>query len=280
VTSTPTNTATPTRTPPVTATSTPAINCSPLGVASAFNLFSLGPITASNAGPGGRVAGAGNMTLSSYNIGSVLTNSNGTRDDLIGGANITFSNGQVANGNAVYVGTGTFTSVGFSHGSHRQGSVLDFTTAGTYLRNAATFWSGLATNGTITWQYNQYTLTGSNANLNIFNISGPNLAQATSVTINVPAGSTALVNVSGTNISLHNFGMTVNGTNRQNLLFNFAPATSLNLSGIAVEGSVLAPSALVSVSNGQVNGNLIAAAFNGSGQVNNYLFIGCLPSVP
>jgi choice-of-anchor A domain-containing protein len=269
----PTNTATrtPTRTP------TPSTACLPLGPAADFNLFALGTINTSSASTGGRMAGGGNITLASYNIGDDLTNSNGSRDDLIGGTNISFNGGQVANGNAVYVGTGTFSNVRFRHGSPRQGSVLDFAAAGQYVRNASTAWAGLATNGTVTWQSNQYTLTGSNPSLNVFNISGANLARATRLTINAPAGATVLVNVDGSSVSLQNFGITVNGTVREKVLYNFAQATSLSISGLGLNGSLLAPRAAHNFVSGQINGNVVVATFSGSGTINNRLFTGCLP---
>ena len=89
-----------------------------------------------------------------------------------------------------------------------------------------------------------------------------------------------LVNVDGTSDTLHNAGISVNGTTRQKVLFNFPTATSLSISGIAVQGSVLAPRAAVNFSNGTVNGTLIGATFSGSGQLNNYPFTGCLPTAP
>jgi len=223
------------------------------------------------------MAGGGPVTLSSYSVGAGLSNSHSTRDDLISGGNLTFTNGSVVNGNAVYVGTGSFTGVSFPHGSARQGSVIDFAAARQFLQNASTAWGNLATNGTITWQYNQYTLTGSNPSLNVFNISGANLAHATSVSISAPAGSTVLVNVDGNSLTLANFGISVNGTSRQKVLYNFKVATTLNISRIGVPGSILAPRAAVSYSNGAINGTLVAASFNGSATLNYQLFTGCLP---
>jgi choice-of-anchor A domain-containing protein len=194
-----------------------------------------------------------------------------------GGANITFTSGQVANGNAVYAGTGTFTNVRFRHGSPRQGSIIDFNAAGQYLRDASTRWATLATNGTIGWQSNQYTLTGSNPGLNVFNISGANLARTTRLTINAPAGSTVLVNVDGSSVSLQNFGITVNGTMREKVLYNFTQATSLSINGLGLDGSLLAPRAALNFAAGQINGNVIVASFSGGGTINVRLFTGCLP---
>ena len=155
--------------------------------------------------------------------------------------------------------------------------MIDFPAARQYLQNASTTWATLATNGTITWQCNQYTLAGSSNTLNVFNISGANLAQATGLTITAPAGSTVLVNVDGSSLTLANFGITVRGTTQQKVLYNFAAATSLSVSNLGVPGSILAPRAAVSFTNGQVNGNLIAASFSGPAALNQQPFTGCLP---
>ena len=285
-TATATNTATTapsstaTRTPTVTPSPTPACPSTPLGVAAPFNMFMLGNVNQSGSDTEGRMAIGGTATLANYDIGLKLTNSNGTRDDLVVGANVGYNSGQVNNGNAVYVGTGSFTSVNFLHGSYRQGSVMDFTAAGNYLRNASTYWSTLAATGTSTFQYGGYTLTGNNAGLNVFTVSGSNLANANQFIINAPAGSTVLINIDGTTDRMQNFGFTLNGVNRQGVLFNFYQATTLTLSGIGVEGSVLAPLAAFTFTSGNINGQIIGASLSGQGQTNYYLFTGCLPAPP
>ena len=272
--------STATRTPTVTPSPTPACPSTPLGVAAPFNMFMLGNVNQSGSDTEGRMAIGGTATLANYDIGLKLTNSNGTRDDLIVGANVSYNSGQVNNGNAVYVGTGSFTSVNFLHGSYRQGSVMDFTAAGNYLRNASTYWSTLAATGTSTFQYGGYTLTGNNAGLNVFTVSGSNLANANQFIINAPAGSTVLINIDGTADRMQNFGFTLNGVNRQGVLFNFYQATTLTLSGIGVEGSVLAPLAAFTFTSGNINGQIIGASLSGQGQTNYYLFTGCLPAPP
>jgi choice-of-anchor A domain-containing protein len=223
------------------------------------------------------VGGGGPVTLTSYSVGASLPNSHGTRDDLISGTDLTFTNGQVARGNAVYGGAGRFTNVGFPNGSPRQGNVIDFPAARQFLEAASARWAALATNGTITWQSNQYTLVGSNAGLNVFNLSGANLAQATRLTITAPAGSTVLVNVDGGSLALANFAIRIRNTSQQKVLYNFAAATSLTVNNLTVPGSVLAPHAAATFTNGQIDGQLIAASFTGTTALNQQPFTGCLP---
>ncbi len=59
-----------------------------LGPASDFNVFVLGDIEQNDVDTEGRMAAGGNVTLSDYGVGVELTNSNGTRNDLIVGGNL------------------------------------------------------------------------------------------------------------------------------------------------------------------------------------------------
>src|SRR4249919_3733795 len=76
-----------------------------LGVANDFSAFVLHDFNASYSDVEGRVAVGGNAKITGYAIGNHLANSNGTRDDLIVGGNLEFTNGQVFFGNTVYGGT-------------------------------------------------------------------------------------------------------------------------------------------------------------------------------
>jgi hypothetical protein len=62
------------------------------------------------------------------------------------------------------------------------------------------------------------------------------------------------------------------------LMWNFSQATSVQIGGIAWQGAVLAPNASASVSNGQVNGPVVAERFSSSSvAINHAPFDGCLP---
>ena len=61
------------------------------------------------------------------------------------------------------------------------------------------------------------------------------LASANGLKISAPAGATVLVNVTGIAGQMQSFGMTVSGTDRQHVLFNFAAATTLTLAGISAQ---------------------------------------------
>src|SRR5205823_1898109 len=113
-------------------------------------------------------------------------------------------------------------------------------------------------------------LTGTNPTLDVFTVAASQLASANGLQISAPAGATVLVNVSGTAGQVQYFGMTVSGTDRQHVLFNFAAATTLTVAGISVQGSVLAPRADVTFNNGNLEGTLVAKSVTGSGEFHNF----------
>lgn len=85
-----------------------------------------------------------------------------------------------------------------------------------------------------------------------------------SVTINAPAGATVVVNVSGTSGSFSNGSINyTGGASAANTIFNFGATTALSTSSIGFNGSILAPLATFTGSNGQINGELIAKAVSG-----------------
>jgi choice-of-anchor A domain-containing protein len=243
------------------------VPASGLGIATDFSAFVLHNTNAFSSQIEGRAAVGGNAAFTNYGIGSALTNSHGTRDDLIVGGNLNFTNGQVFNGNVAYGGTGTFTSFGHPNGDIRRDSVIDFAAAETSLRALSDQYAAMPANGTVRFSYGTLTLTGANSTRNVFRVTASQLWYANNLIVRVPAGSSAIINVSGTNNRMQYMGMSVQGTTRDRVLLNFYQATQLKLNGVGVEASVLAPRAFVDFSNGQISGNLVASSWTGFGQV-------------
>ncbi|HEY0780912.1 MAG TPA: choice-of-anchor A family protein, partial [Thermoanaerobaculia bacterium] len=247
----------------------------PFGTAGGFNLFVLGNLTQSGSDTEGRMAVGGNATLSSYSVGARLT---GTSDVLVVGGNLTFSGGTVAHGNVAYGGTATLSSVGLPNGTARRAMPVDFAAQGQSLRALSALWGTLPANGTTTippWK--TIALKGTDRTLNVFSVAGKDLAQTSQLTIDVPSGSSVLVNVDGASDRMQNFGFQLTGVAAPSVVFNFFQATALSLSGIGVPGTVVAPLAAVTFNNGNVNGTLIGASLTGGGQTNLQSFTGCLP---
>jgi len=240
----------------------------PLGAATDYNVFILGDATQYNSDTQGRLAVGGNATLTNYSVGATLGSFVG--DALVVGGNLTLNSVAVHYGNAAYGGTLTQSKVTFPEGgSFRQGSPLNFTKAGADLQSLSRDYASLQTNGTTTVQGGFITLTGTNARLNVFSVSGSAVSSANGLSINVPAGSTVLVNVDGSSDQIANAGFAnLTGVSFDHVLFNFYQATSLTLSNTTVAGSILAPSAAINFQPSLTTGALIGASLYSGGQNN------------
>jgi choice-of-anchor A domain-containing protein len=243
---------------------------SPLGVAADFNVFVLGALNQSVTDVQGRVAAGGDAHLTDYGVGDGLTNSAGQRDDLVVGGALTYTRGQVFNGNVVTGGTASLTGVGLPNGTARQGTPVDFTAAAGQLTGLSAAWAALAANGVASVANGSLSLTGTDPALDVFAVSGSQLASASGLTITAPAGATVLVNVSGSAGQLQSLGMSVSSTDRQHVLFNFPAASTLTLGGVSFQGSILAPLADVTFNNGNLEGTLIARSLTGNGEFHNF----------
>jgi choice-of-anchor A domain-containing protein len=104
------------------------------------------------------------------------------------------------------------------------------------------------------------------------------------IDIQAPVGSTIIINVDGTNPTLgtaiyYNGVQHTDDPTDEDILFNFAGASTVNLGSSGLSASVLAPYAILS-GTGQIDGTFIAAAIDGTGEVHNYEFAGTLPGPP
>lgn len=250
-----------------------------LGAAEGFNVFVLYDLAQPSSDAEGKVAVGGNAQLANYSIGDKLpAYPFGTEDVFIVGNNLTFTSGRVYNGNVVY-GNSTnlpIYPVSVNEGEIRQGSVIDFVAAEAYLKSLSATLGAYADNGTTTYQWGGIFLEGSNPVLNVFHVSGAQLATANNFSVDVPNGSAVLVNIDGVTTSWSG-GLSVNGTSIQNVLYNFYEAEDITIQYIDVTGSILAPLADVDFVSGLQNGQMICKSLIGQGQFNNKLYMGSIP---
>lgn len=249
-----------------------------LGPATGYNLFVLNDAFQPSSDTEGKVAVGHNAHFAGYSVGDKLTFAPGTEDVLVVGNDLTYISGAVYSGNVVY-GHSTnlpINAVSINNGSLRQGSVVDFAAASSYLLNLSTSLSNYPANGNVTFQWGGLELNGTHPLLNVFNVDGAQLSQANNMAINVPNGSVVLVNISGTSVSWRG-GLTVTGTSISNVLYNFHQATSVTIQGIDIRGSILAPKADMNFVTGVINGQMICKNFTGQGQMNNTGFTGNIP---
>jgi choice-of-anchor A domain-containing protein len=251
----------------------------PISSVAPYNVFIFGNANQSGTDVGGRIAVGGNAVFSNYGVASALpdifSGNPAIPSSLIVGGNLTYTNGQVFRDSVYVGGTATLNGVGIPNGSlFNPASPINFAAAQSGLTSQSQLLSTLPPNGTSGSSFGAITLTGSNPNLNVFGVAGSALAAATMLTINAPPGSTVLINVDGTTDQLANFAMVLNGVDKTHVLFNFFDATSLDVSGISVQGSILAPFAVLNFNNSNIEGNTIVDSLNGNGEFHNFPFQG------
>lgn len=250
------------------------------GAAGDYNLFTSGNATLTNSDAEGSVAIGGTASLTNY---SVASNRSGSDARLVVGGGLTYTNGQVGQSGSgtIYAASAALTGTNPATFA-TTGSGLDFIAAADYLKSASTAWKGLATTGSAVNNYGTITLTGNNAGLNVFSLDGSDLNAAYGLNINAQAGSTVLINVSGTASGLTNMGISLQGgIQNTNVLYNFYEATQLTFSGVGIQGSVLSPLAAVDFDNGNINGQMFAFSLEpSSGEFHDVGFTGQLSPVP
>jgi choice-of-anchor A domain-containing protein len=269
----------------------------PFGVASAYNLVALGTTgiagtIATNADVTGRAAAADQILIGTT-FGSSLNNDPWGSLASFG---LVSTNGLVAgqtfnmNGGGNVYAPGTNGNINFNDGGHRVttgSSGIDFDSLRTSLDLETSVLNGLAANGVTgaptppggnpQW----LVLQGTSTTLNIFDITAAQFAGGNNIDIEAPVGSTIIVNVAGTNVTL-GAGLYYNGNQTSgdseadaDILFNFAGAQTVAIDA-QFDASILAPFAVLT-GTGQMGGNFIAAQIGQTGEVHNIEFDGTLP---
>ncbi len=247
-----------------------------LGLAKDYNLFVIEDLTQPSSDTEGKIAVGGDAMLSNYSVAYEL---NGATDDvLIVNGNLTFTSGRVFYGNAVYGDSTNLPDILVTvDGTLRKEKVLDFEQAKVELQSLSKTIGAYSQTGEVLYEFSGVHLNGSDPFLNVFNVSGNRLTNATELSISVPNGSVVLVNVDSTFIHW-NGGLTVSGTARNNVLYNFHEAEVLEIEQIDITGSLLAPFAFVDFYSGVIHGQFIAKNVYGTGQFNLAPFNGNIPA--
>lgn len=248
-----------------------------LGPAKGFNLFVWRDFKAPSSDIEGKVAVGRDAELSNYSIADKLNSGYANQDVFIVNRDLYFTSGRVYFGNVTY---GRSTNLPKSNvtidGALRKEKPIDFNSARAYLKTLSSTLAAYTVNGTTAYQWSGVFLEGSDPYLNVFTVDGAELTSSTYMDIKVPNGAVVLVNVTGKNIAWSG-GLSVTGTDVTNVLYNFPKAKNIQISSIDVRGSVLAPRAKVHFNNGLISGQLIAKTMTGTGQLNNYPFLGNVP---
>lgn len=245
-----------------------------------FNAVIFGDMTQTQSDVEGRLAVGRNATLEDYLIGSKIT-PDASRVDLVVGGNLTFNQGEVRSGKTYYGGVATTQFAIFFGGLEQRPGYFPFDRVVSWSRLLASTLANYPENGDVqvTGSGPTYTfsLTGTHPRINVFNLSADELATVSTLNISVPTGATALINVTGNDVTMRAFGFNLTGSNASKVLFNLPQAVSLKMDAIGVLGSILAPYADVTFDNGAVDGFVVASSMQGTGEFHWVPFTGCLP---
>ncbi|WP_309243003.1 choice-of-anchor A family protein [Hyalangium versicolor] len=215
----------------------------------------------------GKVAAGGNISMSDFAVGTRLQDGQ-VANTLVAGGNLSLSRGGVW-GDAWYGGTySADTTVVYPRGTVAQGTPVNFAARFNELRALSSRLAGLTANGTVTREsWGGVMLRGTAADVNVFDVNASAFSGAKLWSIDAPAGSLVVVNIRGAAATFGGFGISFSGgINQHGVLYNFVDATSLTAQGFGFWGTVLAPYADVSFSNGSWDGGLYAKSLTGNAE--------------
>lgn len=253
-------------------------------------IFGSGSFMSQNTDTMGNLAAGGNVSLMNYAVAQGIAGNSGTTPNparIVVGGKLTAQNGGVGSNQngAIYYGTTAPSLTNFTArgGQFANQSLVNFGTSAGLYKNLSTQLGGLSVNGSTVFNSTSdlLTLTGSNSSLNVFTVSLADLNASKGIDISSTAGSTVLINVTGTGTATFSNGSVVESgitSTGAAVLYNFISASGVSLPGSKdPKGSILAPNASVTGGFGAMSGQLIAASYSGNTQFDDVQFTGVLP---
>lgn len=227
------------------------------------NLYSLSNIAVGNNSIAGGIAAVGDISGSSYAIGSGAYGNY----SVIAGGNFSYSNGTLAGGYYAAGATTIAPNTNLSTTPASAAPAISFATTSANVSATSSAIGTLASTGKLTsnpWYAPEVTLSsgaGGAKSVEVFTMKASDFASITNLksALDSSVTKTVIFNLSG-NANWGNMGMGV--LNDYNVLFNFTDASSVTFNSIDVLGSVLAPNAVISGSNGNILGTVVAGDWN------------------
>ncbi|GAA2100242.1 hypothetical protein GCM10009759_32870 [Kitasatospora saccharophila] len=299
-----------------TAAPTTGSTCFDLGVAGKYGEFIEGNDTHSPDAEGAVAVGGDADFSGGFTVGNELASAEvaalpGGRSLVVGGDLITSKivDGKLVKGlTKTMKGTGVYAGSKIGEGNlegvSKGASPIDFAKEFANLRNVSAALAKTTGSAPVPNKEDgaQLDFVGTDADQNVFTVDAAVLQGYREIRINVPVGSTTIINVTGGSYDQNKNPTTGfmiwdhakkayvlddklqsadGGAERAKLLWNFPTATSVTKrSGNAWPGSVLAPNAAFDLgTGGPVNGSVWAKSLTGSGgaETHHFPFTGCLP---
>jgi choice-of-anchor A domain-containing protein len=232
----------------------------------------------------GRLWVGGNLTTNgSYGVNASGTESTSCDDyGLIVGGNIQ-GDPYVEAGAAAYAGTFTGSQPGPCETRHA--SPIDFAALKMQIEAYSTALRSVPVTGTISLEQDYLVFTGDSTSLNVFSVDAADFT-GNNLRFSVPPNSSILVNVNGAAVTWIGKGFSfpdgsgtcLSGTSTwcHRIVYNFHDATSLQVAGVSVQGTILAPRATFDAGCGNVDGQVFVNQLTGGYEYMPYAFTGCL----
>lgn len=261
----------------------PPTECFPSSITAA-NVVVLGDASPTGASIKGRLWVGGNLTLNAtYSVNSSGATTTGCSEfGLIVGGDIE-GDPFVEAGAVVYGGTLTGSLVGSCEG--KRANPVDFVALRRQLEDYSAALRSLPVTGTVAFESDYLVFTSAATSLNVFNVDVTDFT-SNNLKFAVPPSSSILVNVSGSAVTWIGKGFSfpdgpgtcMAGTSTwcQRILYNFHEADLLEIAGVAVQGSILAPRATIDAGCGSVDGQVVVSQLKGGYEYFPYPFTGCL----
>lgn len=262
--------------------------CEPLGRAGTLNGLFFGDFNGRFGIVQGRLAAQGNIDLVNYSVATSLP-PGFDGDALIAGGDIAIREGRIVAGNIVASGgvAGIDEVVVDALGPGQSIRAQVPTTFG-FVRMrremAALSFALSRLPSTGSWQSRLgiMALRGDGFSaLQVFALPGDRAFDAISLDVhNIPDDATIIINIDGVDAGLRNLAQPTLGVQRGRTLFNFHEARRLTLFNVAVQGTILAPGAVITPARGEVNGHVVAHSWTGSMKLRDVPFVSCaLPAM-
>ncbi len=231
------------------------------------NIYTIKNFSAPSSDVEGKVVAGGNVTVSSYSINAKPNKSVDTGGyALIAGGDVKVKGGSINNGK-VYAG-GKVELQWAAEPPRTNENPIDFVAAAAYYQALSGDLAKVQSTGVVSTLWGGSVVTGSGlGGIDVFNVSADMFRTSHTWTLDkLVKGQTLIFNISGTDATFNEGGVSFEPLRDYNVLFNFPDALTLNVKGII--GSVLAPNATVDDNWGVINGQVVVDTWNSTIQVN------------
>lgn len=230
---------------------------------------------------------AGNLTMDNYYV------DNGLKLRAVGNFAMTGNSG-FNGGNVTYGGTSNFTSpyvtpaapasiksqFDTTKSATNSKGVADFAAAKQQLINLSNSYGALTANGARdTADTSGIVYKGTDPKINVFKVDGTQLSNLNNLKLQAPAGSTAVLNVVGGNVTFSG-GFDLTGVSADKVIVNYMGTGSVTLTSVGLKGTLLAPQATVNFNGGDIYGTIVAGSYKTTGwtSIGNGAFGGSSPN--